>query len=167
MLFEDRIDVDAYDAYELVHSAYARQVDAAALAPVPEITEGFQLLDIGTGPGLPLQMLLSLLPDLRVTAIDPSKRAFEYLSRRFADDLRVTLHNCCIGEFAGSGTVFDGALSIGASHHLDTGLIFRSARRSLLEGGLFVVYDEFIAPFPSGPVRCDVCSRSGEPPHCQ
>ncbi len=29
-MFEDRIDVDVYEAYELVHPAYARQVLAVA-----------------------------------------------------------------------------------------------------------------------------------------
>lgn len=147
VLFEHRIDVDDYEAYELVHPAYARQVLAAAQAIKDNVAVGSALLDIGTGPGLPLEMFLTLLPGLRVTAVDPSEAAFEHLARRFAEDRRVTPVNCGIDSFAGSGALYDAALSIGASHHLDTALFFRSVAAQLKPGGVLVVADEMAAPF--------------------
>ncbi|WP_315766916.1 MULTISPECIES: methyltransferase [unclassified Bradyrhizobium] len=147
-LFEDRIDVDAYEAYELVHPAYARQVLAlsAALPPAIPGTE-LRLLDVGTGPGVPLQMLLELRPDLKAVAIDPSETAFHYLCARFKNDPRVTPIKCSVSDYKLDAPPFDVAVSIGASHHLDTALFFRNIHRCLAPDGTLLVSDEMIGPF--------------------
>ncbi|NKD88640.1 helix-turn-helix domain-containing protein [Haematospirillum sp. 15-248] len=148
ILFEDRIDVDAYEAYELVHPAYARQVLALAGAlRAAGVSPRARLLDIGTGPGLPLEMLLQLIPDLQVTALDPSETAFRHLQKRFSGHSGVTMLQCGIDSFENTGPVFDAAISVGASHHLDTALFFRATADTLAEGASFVVSDEMIAPF--------------------
>lgn len=147
ILFEDRIDVDAYEAYELVHPAYARQILALAGALHPVTAPRTRVLDIGTGPGLPLEMLLQLIPDLQVTALDPSETAFRHLTRRFADHPGVRCFRCGIDAFEHTGEPFDAAISVGASHHLDTALFFRSTAKNLKEGATFIVSDEMISPF--------------------
>ncbi|CAB4327806.1 Cro/CI family transcriptional regulator [Brucella sp. 191011898] len=147
-MFEDRIDVDAYEAYELVHPAYARQVLAVAeTLPVFASKPDQTILDVGTGPGLPLQMLLELRPELYVVAINPSEIANVHLSRRFADDSRVQAVQASIIDYRPADYLFDAAVSIGASHHLDTKQFLSSIHECLAAEGVLVIADEMLAPF--------------------
>lgn len=147
-LFEARIDVDAYESYELVHPAYARQTLAVA-AQLPAETEqaGPRILDIGTGPGLPLAMLLELRPDIRAVAADPSEVAFGHLSRRFSGNDNVEIIHGSVTELGEPEKPFDCAVSIGASHHLDTAAFLCAIRGQLKSGARLIVADEMIAPY--------------------
>jgi transcriptional regulator with XRE-family HTH domain/SAM-dependent methyltransferase len=149
-LFEHRIDVDAYNAYELIHPAYARQVLATAEL-LPSLLEGNKekprLLDIGSGPGLPLQMLLELRPEFLVTAVDPSETAYRHFTARFANDSRVSGIKASITEYRPEETLFDAAISIGASHHLDSVDFLKSTRACLKPRASLVICDEMIVPF--------------------
>ncbi|MBI3526000.1 MAG: helix-turn-helix domain-containing protein [Betaproteobacteria bacterium] len=148
-LFEDRIDVDAYAAYELVHPAYAKQSVAIAKCIVENhARNNLRLLDVGTGPGRPLQMLLELVPELQVTAIDPSESSYHHLCRLFKGDKRVKPVLASITNIPGvERNRFDVAISVGASHHLNTSHFFQSTHRQIKPGALFLVADEMIAPF--------------------
>jgi SAM-dependent methyltransferase/quercetin dioxygenase-like cupin family protein len=146
--FEDRIDVNAYAAYELLHPAYAKQsVAIAQIVSGLECAEKPRLLEIGTGPGTPLQLLLELIPALEVVAVEPSEVAFAHLSNLFKDDDRVVAEAASITEFGGKYGAFDIAVSVGASHHLNTSNFLQSARANLKPEALFIVADEMIAPF--------------------
>lgn len=149
-LFETRIDVDAYEAFELVHPAYARQTLAVAAAlPVLPAGSTANLLDIGTGPGLPLAMLRELRPDIRALAVDPSHVAVTHLRKRFQGDDAVEILQQSVTDLAPPDQPFTCAVSIGASHHLDTAAFLSAVRRQMATGGQFVVADEMIAPFTS------------------
>ncbi|RXZ31038.1 methyltransferase domain-containing protein [Oxalobacteraceae bacterium CAVE-383] len=146
--FEDRIDVNAYAAYELLHPAYAKQ--SVAIAQVVnnlERADKLRLLEIGTGPGTSLQLLLEMVPALEVVAVEPSEIAFAHLSDLFKDDERVLAEAASITDFGGKHGVFDIAVSVGASHHLNTSNFLQSARENLKPRALFIVSDEMIAPF--------------------
>lgn len=149
VLFEDRIDVDAYASYELVHPAYARQSVAIANQIAARCPSGpLRLLDVGTGPGLPLQMLMDLRPGLQATAVDPSEVAHRHLCRLFKDNSQVTPLKISITEMTAPQELrFDLATSVGASHHLDTFQFLQSTHRNLKHGALFLVADEMITPF--------------------
>jgi transcriptional regulator with XRE-family HTH domain/SAM-dependent methyltransferase len=147
-MFEDRIDVDAYEAYELVHPAYARQVLAVAeMLPVLANKTDQTILDIGTGPGLALEMLLELRPELRAVAIDPSEIANVHLCRRFAGDDRVQAVHASIPDYRPADRTFEAAVSIGASQHLDTKQFLSSIHECLAAGGVLVIADEMLTPF--------------------
>lgn len=60
--------------------------EAAALAAV--IPRNAHLLDIGGGDGEPLNHLLAVRPDLRITTLDPGPLAGQWIEARFKD--RVT-----------------------------------------------------------------------------
>jgi transcriptional regulator with XRE-family HTH domain/SAM-dependent methyltransferase len=147
--FEDRIDVDSYAAYELVHPAYAKQAVAIANQISACCGPGEnRLLDVGTGPGLPLKMLLELIPHLEATAVDPSEVAFQHLCYLFKNEARVTPVLASITDFAVEPEqLFDIAISVGASHHLNTSHFLQATYRNLKPGGLFLVSDEMVAPF--------------------
>ena len=148
--FEARIDVDAYGAFELVHPAYARQTLAVAAA-LPHLpgAPAFNLLDVGTGPGLPLFMLKELRPDIRAVAVDSSPAAVSQLRERFKGDPSIAIRLSSITDLDPPAAPFPCAVSIGASHHLDTAAFFSAIRRQMAQGGHLIVADEMIAPFTS------------------
>ncbi|TKI02346.1 helix-turn-helix domain-containing protein [Martelella alba] len=148
VLFEDRINVDAYAAYELVHPAYAKQSVAIAL----HLEQVFQeqaghILDVGTGPGLPLKMVLELMPQLDATTVDPSETAFNHLRKLFKGYDNVHSLKASITELPVPEHPYAAAISVGASHHLDTFDFLTSVRRQLKPDGIFIVSDEMICPF--------------------
>lgn len=146
-LFEARIDVDAYEAYELVHPAYARQT--LALACYLPATKGLRILDVGTGPGLPLAMLRELRPDMQALAVDPSQVAIQHLTRRFTEDSAVDIRQASITELERGSDGFEAAVSIGASHHLDTSAFLAAIREQVRNGGRVLVSDEMVSAFSS------------------
>ncbi|MCG5535700.1 helix-turn-helix domain-containing protein [Ectothiorhodospira mobilis] len=144
-LFEARIDVDAYEAFELVHPAYARQM--LALAGHLPGTEGLRILEVGTGPGLPLAMLRELRPDLQALAVDPSEVAFRHLTRRFARDPAVEIRKTSITEMDPVDPGFEVAVSVGASHPMDTSAFLAAIRDHMRDDGRLLVADEMICAF--------------------
>lgn len=146
-LFEARIDVDAYEAYELVHPAYARQT--LTLACYLPVKDGLKILDVGTGPGLPLAMLRELRPDMHALAVDPSQVAVQHLTRRFSEDPAVEIRQASITELERSNNGFEAAVSIGASHHLDTSAFLAAIREQMKHGGRVLIADEMISGFSS------------------
>ena len=146
-LFESRIDVDTYEAYELVHPAYARQT--LALACYLPMKNGLRILDVGTGPGIPLAMLRELRPNVQALAVDPSQVAFQHLTRRFAEDPAVEIRQTSITELERSNNNFEAAVSIGASHHLDTSVFLAAIREHMKHGGRVLIADEMVSEFSS------------------
>ncbi|KKF37899.1 DNA-binding protein [Erwinia tracheiphila] len=148
VLFEDRIDVDSYAAWEMAHPAYAKQSVAIAQQLSHHLAHGAaRVIDIGTGPGLPLKMLLELLPELQVTTVDPSETAFNHLQKLFKNVPNVYCCKCSITDLSVPEHPFDAAISVGASHHLDTLAFLTATRRQLSPGRVFIVCDEMIGPF--------------------
>lgn len=148
-LFEDRINVHAYNAYELVHPAYSRQVVLLAgeiLKRFGESGDPVSCLDIGTGAGLPLLMLLELCPHLHVTAIEPSPTSFAYLTRNLAHLSNVKPVQADFLAYENSD-VHPLIVSVGASHNLNTSFFLQHTWRLLAEGGCLMVSDEFASPF--------------------
>jgi hypothetical protein len=90
--------------------------EAAALATV--IPPNSHLLDIGGGDGEPLNHLLELRPDLRVTTIDPGPVAGQWVEPRFED--RVTrLPGSSLEKYLADGrTDPDAILIADVMHHI-------------------------------------------------
>lgn len=155
VLFEDRIDVDSYAAFELVHPAYARQCVAVAthLYRVGAAGRG-TVLDVGSGPGLSLAMIDELIPETQFTAVDPSQTAHRYLETRFANNPRISTVRADIAAMPASPK-YDHVISIGASHHLDTTVFLSSIRVRMNRGGTLCVSDEMITPFGNKSERRD------------
>ena len=146
-LFEDRINVHSYNAYELLHPGYARQTLVAGEMLLKYSNGSKNILDMGTGPGLPLLMLLDLIPDLNVTAIEPNPTAFAYLKKN-TEHLDIKLQ---CGDFLdlNNETKYPIITSTGASHHLNTGYFLQKAHALLENDGILVIADEIIPSFNS------------------
>ena len=146
-LFEDRINVHSYNAYELLHPGYARQTLVAGKMLLKHGDGSNTILDMGTGPGLPLLMLLDLIPDLNVTAVEPSPTAFAYLKKN-TEHLDIKLQ---CGDFLDldSASKYSIITSTGASHHLNTGYFLQKAHALLEDDGILIIADEIIPSFNS------------------
>ena len=146
-LFEDRINVHSYNAYELLHPGYARQTLVAGKMLLKYGRDNKDVLDMGTGPGLPLLMLLDLIPDLNVIAIEPSPTAFAYLKKN-TEHLNIKLQ---YGDFLDleNEIKYPIITSTGASHHLNTGYFLQKAHALLDDNGILIIADEIIPSFNS------------------
>jgi hypothetical protein len=89
---------------------------AAAIAGV--IPRSAHLLDIGGGDGQPLNHLLALRPDLRVTTLDPGPLVGQWIETRF--DAQVTrLPGTGIAEYLAAGRADPDAILIAdVLHHI-------------------------------------------------
>lgn len=144
--FEDRINVSNYDNYELLHPGYARQAPAMAqminshYKKPPE-----QILDIGTGPGHPLFMLLEFFPDSKAVAVDPSPASCECLKQNIKEK-KISLIREDFLRLNNENTS-PVITSVGASHHFNTAFFFQKAKSLLQDDGLLIVADEFVPHF--------------------
>jgi hypothetical protein len=85
-------------AYRAIFVDLAKEAAALAAAIPPDA----RLLDIGGGDGEPLNHLLALRPDLRVTTIDPGPAAGQWIESRF--ETRVTrLSRTNLAEYIAQG----------------------------------------------------------------
>jgi 2-polyprenyl-3-methyl-5-hydroxy-6-metoxy-1,4-benzoquinol methylase len=89
---------------------------AAAIAGV--IPRGAHLLDIGGGDGQPLNHLLALRPDLRVTTLDPGPLVGQWIESRFAAQV-TRLPGTGIAEYLAADRVDpDAVLIADVLHHI-------------------------------------------------
>lgn len=149
--FSSRIDVEQYDAFELLHPAYARQVVAAAqdIASFAGPQPALQAIDVGAGPGLPLLMLHELHPGCRFLAVEPDEAAFVCLQRNAHGVEGIELHHGGFLELDLPSGETPLITSFGASHHFNTAFMLQKAMQLLQPGGLLVVADEFLPEFAS------------------
>ncbi|MFA6183050.1 MAG: helix-turn-helix domain-containing protein [Acidithiobacillus sp.] len=148
--FASRINVDHYDAYELLHPGYARQLVAIAqdvLLMDPQQGRGTLIIDVGTGPGAALLILMELLPELRIHALEPDKTAFAYLSANVKGLNRVHCDRCDFLEFQPPAKPVTIITSVGSSHHFNTSFMLQKAWRLLADDGILCIADELLPYF--------------------
>lgn len=149
--FSSRIQVAHYDAFELLHPAYARQVVAMAqdiVAFVPDAQRmPLHTVDVGTGPGVPLRMLKELLPGMQVLAVEPDPVAYACLEDNVKGLTGITLHQGGFLELDHLDGQTALITSVGASHHFQTAFMLQKAMRLLQPGGVLSVADEFLPLF--------------------
>lgn len=144
--FSSRIQVEHYDAFELLHPAYARQAVAMA-QDIAQFTQARHTVDVGTGPGLPLLMLQELLPGLTALAVEPDPVAYAYLQKNVEGNTAISAHRGGFLELdvvANSGELIT---SVGASHHFNTAFMLQKSWNLLKPGGVLSVADEFLPAF--------------------
>lgn len=147
-MFEDRINVHLYNFFESVHPSYARQcvmlnhfIKKYLEIDDPEI----KCVDVGTGPGAPLLMILEMTPTLEVLAIEPSNIAYEYLIENIKNKHQVKTGKIDFLELNCNPVPL--ILSVGASHHFNTQFFLEKSWKILGDKGILIVADEFISSF--------------------
>lgn len=146
-LFEDRINVNMYNSFELLHPGYAYQAVTLARMVQRHYTGSvLSVLDVGTGPGTHLMMLLEFFPGFEVMTVDPSPTAFAYLNRNLNGFKNVRSH---LGDFLEFNIAerFPIILSVGASHHLNSAFFLQKSYDIMDNEGILFVADEFISPY--------------------
>ena len=101
--------------------------EAAALAAV--IPPRAHVLDVGGGDGEPLNYLLALRSDLRVTTIDPGPMVGQWIDARFAHRVRCLPRTSLADYVASNLPSPDAVLIADVLHHVP-----ESARAPLLDG---------------------------------
>jgi hypothetical protein len=107
--------------------------EAAALAAA--IPRDAHLLDIGGGDGEPLNYLLALRPDLRVTTIDPGPFVGQWIEERFNNRV-MRLPETSLAQYLARGRAIpDAVLIADVLHHIpeNARAAFLSSVRVLLE----------------------------------
>ncbi len=147
--FSSRINVDYYTAFELLHPAYARQVTALAedvLTFDPQGGKGL-FIDVGSGPGAALFMLMELLPEAHATALEPDSAAFSYL----LNNTKGLAQLRCVQEdflaFCKPDEPISVITSVGSSHHFNTAFMLQKAWQLLVEKGILCIADELLPSF--------------------
>lgn len=147
--FSSRINVDLYDAFELLHPAYARQVVALAqdiLAFDPLRGKGL-FIDVGSGPGTTLLMLIELLPESRAIALEPDDKAFSYLLNNTKELTRLRCEQVDFLTFRKQDEQISVITSVGSSHYFNTTFMLQKAWQLLAENGLLCIADELLPDF--------------------
>lgn len=89
---------------------------AAAIAAL--LPRGVHLLDIGGGDGQPLNHLLALRPDLRVTTLDPAPVVGQWIEARFANQV-IRLPATDLADYLAAGWANPDAILIAdVLHHI-------------------------------------------------
>lgn len=147
--FSSRINVEHYDAFELLHPAYARQVVAVAedIYTFSKTVDSTEVLDVGTGPGVPLLMLHEMLPEYNFAAIEPDDVAISCLQANIQGISGITAIQKDFLSYEDAPSSIPLITSIGASHHFNTAFMMQKAIRLLRPAGLLVIADEFLPPF--------------------
>lgn len=146
-LFESKIDVNSYNFFESVHPAYAYQLLRVYKFLKDNHLQETNFVDIGTGPGSALQMLLeTLFSYSKIDAIEPSPTAFAYLQARFNENSFINIIQKSFFEYEPKSPC-KLAISVGSSHHFNTYFFFQHAGKILEKNGYLIIADEFISPF--------------------
>jgi len=122
--------------------------DEALLEQVPATAR--RILDLGTGDGRLLALLLDGRPDRTGVGLDLSELMLEAARERFAGDGRVELRRHDLGEpLPELGGRFDAVVSSLAIHHLDHARkrsLYAEAFALLAPGGLFANFEHVASP---------------------
>lgn len=146
---EERLDINPDSVYGLLQPAFARRPVAIAHAMMryrEPAEEQVNALDLNASDGISLYMLLELLPDLNVTALESEEEDFAYLGQRFAHFSNVHPLYQSIVDLPAHGQ-FDVAFSTGVLHPTNVVYGLQCCHQHLTPGGLLIICDEMIEPF--------------------
>lgn len=145
---------------------WAVTIDDALLEHVPEGVR--RVLDLGTGDGRLLALLLDGHPERTGVGLDASDLMLERAERRFASDERIELVRHDLEEpLPGLGR-FDAVVSSLAIHHLEherKRSLYREVFAALAPGGVLANYEHVASP--SGRLHLEFFAAIGEPLECE
>ena len=143
---EGRRHTRSYDwmARHLMRRTYRRiAADLAEAAPA-----GSSVLDIGTGPGVLLDELHRLRPDLRLTGVDLSEDMVEIAERNLARIEGAEVRTADVAALPFEADRFDLVASSFSAHHWeDPESGAAEIARVLRPGGRLLIYDFDFAPY--------------------
>ena len=140
--FEARLD--GYDAHMLTNIESATEFYPFTAKQLPT-SEHCNILDLGCGTGLELEVYYPLNPTAKVTGIDLSQGMLAALEKKFADK-EITLICDSYFDVPFGVCTFDGAVSVESLHHFtkkEKVPLYAKLHKALKYGGYFVLTDYF------------------------
>ncbi len=148
---QDRLEtkepIKTHHAYQLLHPGYARQILTTGEMLLKYGNENRHILEMGTGAELSLLMLLDLIPELAITALEASSTNVSSLQKN-TKQLNINLHSDNSLEHEET-LKYPIITFTGESHSLNTAYFLQEAYSLLEEDGILIIADEFIASFNS------------------
>ncbi len=128
-------DARAYDSLPLPHTLWGRRTLARL-----ETSGLRRVLDAGCGTGRDTKLLLDLIPDVRVVAVDASRTMLDQLERRVADRReQVEVIHADLTQPVPVSERVDAIVSVAAFHWIsDHDTLFRNLASVLRTNGQFV-----------------------------
>ncbi len=128
-------DARTYDSLPLPHTLWGRRTVARL-----ETSGLRRVLDAGCGTGRDTQLLLDLIPDVRVVAVDASRTMLDQLERRVADRReQVEVIHADLTQPVPVSERVDAIVSVAAFHWIsDHDTLFRNLASVLRTNGQFV-----------------------------
>ena len=145
---------------------WAVTIDDALLEHIPDGAR--RVLDLGTGDGRLLALLLEGHTERTGVGLDASDLMLEGAERRFARDERVELVRHDLDESLPDLGRFDAVVSSLAIHHLEherKRSLYGEVFATLAPGGVFVNYEHVASP--SRRLHLDFFAAIGEPLECE
>ena len=142
--FEARLD--GYDEHMKTEIAFAGEFYPFTAGLLPTGAHS-RILDLGCGTGLELEDYFPLCPTARVTGIDLSRGMLEALRKKFPEKELDLICDSYFDVPLGEG-IYDAAVSVESLHHFtmeEKIPLYRKLRKSLKDGGYFVLTDYFAA----------------------
>lgn len=132
-----------WDAKFAADCAHLHRETARRIAPTEE---PIRILDVGCGTGLELEAIFERAPNARVTAMDQAPRMLAEVKRKYAERMsQIELLEASCVDWPARLVGFDYVVSILCVHHFPPQTkvgIYRSFRRALKEGGVYVEGDQ-------------------------
>ncbi len=133
------------NAYQLLRSGYMHQILSMGEILLNYSKANKGILDLGSG--LSLIILLNLLPDLKITTIEPNPKIFTYWQKNLKNSaIKVQYSHLLDFDHAIKYPII---ISTNASQYLNTTYFLQKVSSLLEEDGIFILSDEFIETFNS------------------
>ena len=117
---------------------------------IPPSREKINILDLGVGTGLELDLLMPILPNAEWYLVDISNEMLNKLKSKFTCEIhRLHLLNCSYLEYDFPSEYFNYIITVQSLHHLlkpDKIKLYKSIHSALKPEGLFIEADFIVDP---------------------
>lgn len=162
---DDVAEADAYDAMDFA------EPNRAVVARLAELGARGRMLDVGTGPGHILLLVVERFPDAEVVGLDLSPRMLEHAARRRAGSPHAARIALELGDAKGlpfPDASFDVVFSNTILHHIpDPRTLLAEARRVLRPGGVLLIRDLYRPPTAARALELVALHAADETPQQQ
>ena len=146
--FDER--ASTYDNHQRQTVSYFDSLHRAVAGAIEETSREVRILDLGSGTGIELEVILARAPNARITCIDISGRMLEELSGKYATLLeQIEIIEGSFLEIPFQQRYFDYVVSVLTMHHYTYEQklnLYTKIRKALVPGGKYIEGDHVFPP---------------------